>query len=255
MWLTMEEASWWPSGLARGSMQDALSNQELTTKWGTLSCFDVELAMEASWWNEQEKGCWGLFSELNVQSVKRILQQGNHTLLQLNDTYSALVYSIPTGDSASMLARKSAWADALKSSSLLLPVAGMTLNGNDAILVFPHFELTYDADIQWISTELGHAQTSLEPFSTPNDQNRWNQRLKSVEDALRPNTLWRAPHTKHTVGLPSLRVHPSWIGRAEGKRVLIPMNQRVSERLLCDDERLPALAELIQMEEIGRAHV
>ena len=51
MWLTMEEASWWPSGLARGSMQDALSNQELTTKWGTLSCFDVELAMEASWWN------------------------------------------------------------------------------------------------------------------------------------------------------------------------------------------------------------
>ena len=96
MWLTMEEASWWPSGLARGSMQDALSNQELTTKWGTLSCFDVELAMEASWWNEQEKGCWGLFSELNVQSVKRIQQQGNHTLLQLNDTYSALMYSIPT---------------------------------------------------------------------------------------------------------------------------------------------------------------
>ena len=248
MWLTMEEASWWPSGLARGSMQDALSNQELTTKWGTLSCFDVELAMEASWWDEQEKGCWGLFSELNVQSVKRIQQQGNHTLLQLNDTYSALVYSIPTGDSASMLARKSAWADALKSSSLLLPVAGMTLNGNDAILVFPNFELTYDADMQWISTELGHAQTSLEPFSTPNDQSRWNQRLKSVEDALRPNTLWRAPHTKHTVGLPSLRVHPSWIGRAEGKRVLIPMNQRVSERLLCGDERLPALAELIQME-------
>ena len=171
MWLTMEEASWWPSGLARGSMQDALSNQELTTKWGTLSCFDVKLAMKASWWNEQEKGCWGLFSELNVQSVKRILQQGNHTLLQLNDTYSALVYSIPTGDSASMLARKSAWADALKSSSLLLPVAGMTVNGNDAILVFPHFELTYDADIQWISTELGHAQTSLEPFSTPHEKN------------------------------------------------------------------------------------
>ena len=244
----MEEASWWPSGLARGSIDDALSEQEISTKWGKLSCFDAEGTMEASWWKEQEKGCWGCFSELNVQSVKRIQQQGNHTLLKLNDTYSALVYSIPTSASTSMLARKSAWANALKSSSALLPVAGMTLNGNDAVVVFPYFELTYDSDIQWISTEFGRAQSSLESFSTPNDQNRWNQRLKSVEDALRPNTLWRAPHTKHTVGLPALRIHPSWIGEIDGKRVLIPMNQRVSEHLLCGEERLPALAELIHME-------
>ena len=49
MWLGMEEASWWPRGLARGSMEDALSNQELTTKWGKLSCFDVRETMEPSW--------------------------------------------------------------------------------------------------------------------------------------------------------------------------------------------------------------
>lgn len=248
MWLGMEEASWWPRGLARGSIGDALSNQELITKWGTLDCFDVAKTLDASWWNNQEDGCWGSFSELNVQSVKQIQQHGNLTLLQLDDAHSALVYSIPTSDSVSMLVRKSAWAGALKSSSIILPVAGMTLNGNDAVVVFPHFELTYDSDMKWISNELGKAQSSLEPFSTPNDQNRWNQRLKSVEDALRPNTLWRAPHTKHTVGLPALRIHPSWIGKKEGQRVLIPMNQRVSERLLCSDERLPALAELIQME-------
>ena len=248
MWLGMEEASWWPRGLARGSIEDALSNQEIITKWGTLDCFDVTKTLEASWWNEQDSGCWGSFSELNVQSVQQIRQHGNLTLLQLNEAYSALVYSIPTSDSTSMLSRKSAWTKALDSSSVLLPIAGMTLNGNDAIVVFPHFELTHDADMEWISTELGKAQSSLEQFSTPNDQNRWNQRLKSVEDALRPNTLWRAPHTKHTVGLPALRIHPSWIGTRDGKTVLIPMNQRVSEHLLCGDERLPALAELIQME-------
>ena len=244
----MEEASWWPRGLARGSIQDALSNQEIITKWGTLDCFDVTKTLEASWWNEQNSDCWGSFSELNVQSVQQIRQHGNLTLLQLNEAYSALVYSIPTSDSTSMLARKSAWAKALDSSSVLLPIAGMTINGNDAIVVFPHFELTHDAEMKWISTELGKAQSSLEQFSTPNDQNRWNQRLKSVEDALRPNTLWRAPHTKHTVGLPALRIHPSWIGTRDGKTVLIPTNQRVSEHLLCGDERLPALAELIQME-------
>lgn len=248
MWLGMEEASWWPRGLARGSIEDALSNQEIITKWGTLDCFDVTKTLEASWWNEQDSGCWGSFSELNVQSVQQIRQHGNLTLLQLNEAYSALVYSIPTSDSTSLLSRKSAWTKALDSSSVLLPIAGMTLNGNDAIVVFPHFELTHDADMEWISTELGKAQSSLEQFSTPNDQNRWNQRLKSVEDALRPNTLWRAPHTKHTVGLPALRIHPSWIGIRDGKTVLIPMNQRVSEHLLCGDERLPALAELIQME-------
>ena len=248
MWLGMEEASWWPRGLARGSIEDALSNQEIITKWGTLDCFDVTKTLEASWWNEQDSGCWGSFSELNVQSVQQIRQHGNLTLLQLNEAYSALVYSIPTSDSTSLLSRKSAWTKALDFSSVLLPIAGMTLNGNDAIVVFPHFELTHDADMEWISTELGKAQSSLEQFSTPNDQNRWNQRLKSVEDALRPNTLWRAPHTKHTVGLPALRIHPSWIGIRDGKTVLIPMNQRVSEHLLCGDERLPALAELIQME-------
>ncbi len=244
----MEEASWWPRGLAIGSIDDAISNQEITTKWGKLSCFDVRETREPSWWNKQDNGCWGSFSELNVQSVKQILQQGNHTLLQLDEAYTALVYSIPTSDSTSMLARKSAWASALESTSILLPVAGMRIEGNDAVVVFPRFDLTYDTDIEWISTSLGLAQTSLEPFSTPNDQNRWNHRLKSVEDALRPNTLWRAPHTKHTVGLPALRIHPSWVGEIDGKRALIPMNQRVSEHLLCGDERLPALAELIHME-------
>ena len=244
----MEEASWWPRGLALGSIEDALSSHEITTKWGKLSCFDAQETMKPSWWKNQENGCWGSFSKLTVQSVNVIYQQGDHTLLQLDEAYTALVYSIPTSDSTSMLTRKSAWATALESTSILLPVAGMTIEGNDAVVVFPRFDLTSEADIQWISTSLGLAQTSLEPFSTPNDQNRWNQRLKSVEDALRPNTLWRAPHTKHTVGLPALRVHPSWVGMADGVRKLIPMNQRVSEHLLCGPERLPALAELIQME-------
>ena len=49
MWLGMEEASWWPRGLARGSIADALSNQELITKWGALDCFDVTETLDASW--------------------------------------------------------------------------------------------------------------------------------------------------------------------------------------------------------------
>ena len=150
----MEEASWWPRGLAIGSIDDAISNQEITTKWGKLSCFDVRETREPSWWNKQDNGCWGSFSELNVRSVKPILQQGNYTLLQLDEAYTALVYSIPTSDSTSMLARKSAWASALESTSILLPVAGMRIEGNDAVVVFPRFDLTYDTDIAVSYTHL-----------------------------------------------------------------------------------------------------
>ena len=91
----MEEVSWWPRGLALGSIDDALSNQELTTKWGKLSCFDVRETMEPSWWNKQDNGCWGSFSKLKIESIKVIHQQGNHTFLQLDEAYTALVYSIP----------------------------------------------------------------------------------------------------------------------------------------------------------------
>ena len=33
---------------------------------------------------------------------------------------------------------------------------------------------------------------------TPRDAKRWNKRLEKIEARLRANTIWRAPHTKHT---------------------------------------------------------
>ena len=34
----------------------------------------------------------------------------------------------------------------------------------------------------------------------PNDERKWNSRLKELEERVQSNTLWRAPHTQGTVG-------------------------------------------------------
>ena len=40
--------------------------------------------------------------------------------------------------------------------------------------------------------------SALNRRSLPNDERRWNNRLKELEARLQSNTLWRAPHTKQT---------------------------------------------------------
>jgi hypothetical protein len=40
---------------------------------------------------------------------------------------------------------------------------------------------------------------SLNKKSLPNDERKWNARLKSLEDRVLSNTLWRAPHSRDTM--------------------------------------------------------
>ena len=82
----------------------------------------------------------------------------------------------------------------LQSSNLHLPIGGMLLNGKDAVVVYPAGKLT-EPSPEWLGQTLGNIQSMLAPMSSPNDQKRWNQRLKDLEDELKPNTLWRAPHS------------------------------------------------------------
>jgi len=41
---------------------------------------------------------------------------------------------------------------------------------------------------------------SLTKKAMPNDERKWNSRLKELEERVQSNTLWRAPHTQGTVG-------------------------------------------------------
>ena len=128
-----------------------------------------------------------------------------------------------------------------------MPLGGLLQDGNDALVLFSNAEFI-EATPEWLGQTLGEVQAKLAQFSSPNDQKRWNQRLKDLEDQLKPNTLWRAPHASSTVGIPSVRIHPNWIVTFEEQHYALPLNQTVSELLLCGTERLPGIAEFIQLE-------
>ncbi len=243
----MADESWWPHGVAISSIKEALDSGELRTKWGTVSCWDVNKCCLPEWWNQPKQHAWGAFNDVKPSFVEVIRTEGNRTLLRLDTTHLALAYSIPTSNDASSIARRSKLKAALKSTPLHIPTGGLLIDEKDAVLLFSNAEFT-ETSPEWLGKTLGSIQASLEAFSTPNDQKRWNQRLKDLEDELKPNTLWRAPHSSSTVGIPSVRIHPNWIVGTEDEQRALPLNRTVSELLLCGKERLPGIAEFIHVE-------
>ncbi len=243
----MEDESWWPQGVAVSSFDEALNMGQLNTKWGVVPCWDIQKALTSEWWNQPKERIWGEFNDIKPSSIEVIRRDGNQTLLRLDESYIALAYSIPTSNRTSSLHQKPNLKSALESTKLLMPIGGFLIDGKDALVVFSNAEFT-EASPDWLGRTLGEIQSKLAPFSSPNDQKRWNQRLKDLEDELKPNTLWRAPHASATVGIPSVRINPNWIVDIEGELHALPLNQSVSELLLCGTEHLPGIAEFIHLE-------
>jgi len=243
----MEGELWWPQGIALPSMNEAIEAGHLETKWGAVSCWDVQECLQSEWWTSPKNGSWGVLKDVNPSTIEVVQRDGNRTLLLLDSSYIALAYSIPTSNRTSSLYQNKDINSRLQSTNLHLPIGGMLLNGKDALVVFTAGKLT-ESSPEWLGQTLGEIHNMLAPLASPNDQKRWNQRLKDLEDELKPNTLWRAPHTSATKGIPSVRIHPNYIVEVEGEHRALPLNQTVSETLLCGTERLPGIAEFIQLE-------
>lgn len=243
----MEGELWWPQGIALPSMNEAIEAGHLETKWGAVSCWDVQECLQSEWWTSPKNGSWGVLKDVNPSTIEVVQRDGNRTLLLLDSLYFALAYSIPTSNRTSTLHQNKDINSRLQSTNLHLPIGGMLLNGKDALVVFTAGKLT-ESSPEWLGQTLGEIHNMLAPLASPNDQKRWNQRLKDLEDELKPNTLWRAPHTSATKGIPSVRIHPNYIVEVEGEHRALPLNQTVSETLLCGTERLPGIAEFIQLE-------
>lgn len=243
----MEGELWWPQGIALPSMNEAIEAGHLETKWGAVSCWDVQECLQSEWWTSPKNGSWGVLKDVNPSTIEVVQRDGNRTLLLLDSLYFALAYSIPTSNRTSTLHQNKDINSRLQPTKLHLPIGGMLLNGKDALVVFTAGKLT-ESSPEWLGQTLGEIHNMLAPLASPNDQKRWNQRLKDLEDELKPNTLWRAPHTSATKGIPSVRIHPNYIVEVEGEHRALPLNQTVSETLLCGTERLPGIAEFIQLE-------
>ena len=115
--------------------------------------------------------------------------------------FKALIIPIPTGKQSSRLWRNPQLRASLD-KHLQLPIAGLDKDG-DHILVYPK-----EGPREVTAKSLAGLHNALIAgnWSTPQDEYGWNDRLKKVEDTLKTSTLWRAPHSYNTIGIPRIEL-------------------------------------------------
>jgi len=249
----MDEPAWWPSGIALSSIDEAISEGTVRTSFGKTTVWDFEPYLQPNLWNSSlEVGVqWGDWN-FEVQTVEIQSVSKNGLVVILNDAYTASILPFGVGDDVSRLYRYEPWNSALVGHSVLLPIAGWTVDGNDRILVYPRYELKpFDGQastVMDLTRTIGGIHSALVGFSTPNTERRWNDRLKAIEDELKTKTMWRAPHANTTVGLPRLHLSIDSLTEVDGVLNFVPMSRSLAEHLLCENDRLPSLATLMMLE-------
>ena len=247
----MDEHSWWPRGVIQ-TPYDSSFEGELVTSLGRLKIWNFNPCLQLEWWQAvPDKGkVWGKWPE--VKTLELIQHDRYGILLNLNGTHIVRICPFEVGNDISRMARHEPWNEAVSGQAVILPSMIWSVGDNDRIIVYPcstllsaeeSFEMRYA-----IAESVGKIHTSLDQFSTPNTERIWNDRLKEIEASLKTNTLWRAPHSKFTVGLPRLNLDIGGVTMVEERPVLLPQPRTVSEHLMCNKERLPGIANIMMLE-------
>ena len=249
----MDEPAWWPKGIAVSPLEIAQKDGLLRTSYGRTVLWDFKSFLVPEGWNatRKEGTVWGEWT-CKIETVESLSTSSRGLILLLNKTMIATIQPVHIGDDVSRLARYKPWQNALKPHHILLPIGGWAVDGCDRILLYPmHSHLPLDGEesaVLEMVEHLGAIHSSLEQFTTPNTERRWNDRLKAVEDQLKTKTMWRAPHSSSTLGLPRLHLSLDSVVEVDGKRMFLPLCRSLSEHLLCEPDRLPSLASLMMFE-------
>ena len=249
----MEEPVWWPSGIAQQSMDEAMEAGELRTSFGRLQMWDFSEVQSVSWWRAPPGNGvqWGQWPE-EVDHVELVTEDRYGLVLRIDDAYVARVSPFMVGEDTSRLARYEPWKEALEPLSIILPVGGWVAGEHDRVLIYPlHSSATPSKEMTQITSlaaSIGQLHGALMPFHTPNTERLWNERLKAMEDVLKPHTLWRAPHTQATVGLPPLHLDLNHLVNDDESMRWVALPRSISDHLVCRPERLPSLATLMRIE-------
>ena len=249
----MDEHAWWPTGVAQLSIEEAYEDGELRTLFGRTNVWDYRPYLTASTWrNPPGTGIvWGEWvSEISTVEVLFLDERG--IVLLLNNFFQVDIQPFAVGDDVSRLSRYEPWRKALNNQPLHLPIGGWNVDGNDRILIY-HYHPIISAinnqdQVMEMVRGLGALHSSLATFETPNTERRWNDRLKSIEDVLKTKTMWRAPHSSSTVGLPRLHLSLDRVVEIDGVKRFVPLSRPLAEHLLCQSDRLPSLASLMLLE-------
>ena len=248
-----EQPPWYPGALLEMPCDTSSFENGLPSPWGRVYGWSVTDALQPGWWQGPHEGIWGDWPT-EVGRVEVLSQDVSGISVLVNDAFVAHLYPFQTGKDVSNLALFEPWRASLDDAPLLLPIAGMKNQHGDQIAVFPRHQAVVPSDAvprthELVNT-LGRVHAALVPHATPNTERRWNERLKAIEDQLKTTTLWRAPHTKHVVGLPPVNAHLACFADVEGGLVVVPQPRPLVDHLLAPEERLPGVATVAMLEQL-----
>jgi len=244
---------WWPSGLVSPEAYATWKGGPLMTQWGELQTWRYETIFNV---NEFQRlltsgEAWGEWPT-HIKSVSVISNEEFGLLLDLNSTHVLCVYPILTGHDVSSLTLHEPYATALADTPMVIPTAGIKNEYGDLCALFscsPHsLSLQYTPDLHESLKIITKIHSALAGLSTPNTERAWNETLKSVEDELKTSTLWRAPHSSFTLGLPSHHLSAELTISSPDGFLFIPLPRNVSEHLLFKTQRFPSLSHVMNLE-------
>ena len=247
----MDESPWWPSGIVTEDSHESSSGR-IQTVFGTLETWGYQDCLAASWWQKppEEGIIWGQWPE--VSEIDIIHQDRKGYLIRINDKQIARVTPFDLGNDLSRLMHYSPWKDALEGLMITLPSMVYHVENNDRVVVYNCSDAAIhseDFDSDKLAANLGTIHSALHDFATPNTERRWNDRLKDIESELKVTTLWRAPHSKFTVGLPRLNLDLALLCKEQNELLFIADVRSPVEHLMCHADRLPGLANLMLIEQ------
>lgn len=247
----MDESPWWPSGIVTEDSHE-ISSGRIQTVFGALETWGYQDCLAASWWQKppEEGIIWGQWPE--VSEIDIIHQDRKGYLIRINDKQIARVTPFDLGNDLSRLMHYSPWRDALEGLMITLPSMVYHVENNDRVVVYNCSDVainTEDFDSDKLAANLGTIHSALHDFATPNTERRWNDRLKDIESELKVTTLWRAPHSKFTVGLPRLNLDLALLCKEQDELLFIADVRSPVEHLMCHADRLPGLANLMLIEQ------
>jgi hypothetical protein len=247
----MDEPLWWPQGVIQAPYDSSFEG-ELVTSLGRLNIWNFNSSLELEWWQTiPETGkVWGKWPEVKILEVIQHDRYG--ILLNLNGDHIIRICPFDVGNDISRMVRHEPWNEAVNDQAIILPSMIWSINGNDRVIIYPCASLLSIEESHSMKNRIaecvGLIHSSLDQFSTPNTERIWNDRLKEIESSLKTNTLWRAPHSKFTVGLPRLNLDVEAITLIDGKPMMLPQPRTISEHLMCNKERLPGIAAMMSLE-------
>lgn len=243
---------WYPFALLDRPCDPSTFAAGLPSPWGRIHGWDYTQALNAEWWNANHDGRWGEWPA-DITTVELVSEHRFGVVLHLNGAWVAHLYPFQTGKDVSTLSLFEPWTASLKGAPILCPVAGQKDDLGDQAMVFEMHACLSEDEVMGrphdVVRTLGQVHAALVAHATPNTERRWNERLKAIEDQLKTTTLWRAPHTRHVVGLPATHFNLDGVVARDGELVLLPQPRPLVDRVLASDERLPGVSSVALFEQ------